>query len=69
MAKSYKTTLVVITQPLSLHYEFISYNMKPHRTRRSIHTSWLQSLNFKLGALRHEKRGLAFYTGTSCLTI
>ena len=27
----------------------------------------LQNLNFKLGALRHEKRrGLAFYTGTSC---
>ena len=31
--------------------------------------SWLQNLNFKLGALRHEKRrGLAFYTGTSCLS-
>ena len=30
MAKSYKTTLAVITQPLSLHYVFISYNMKPH---------------------------------------
>ena len=25
-----KTTPVVITQPLSLHYVFISYNMKPH---------------------------------------
>ena len=30
MAKSYKTTLAVITQPLYLHYVFISYNMKPH---------------------------------------
>ena len=29
-AKSYETTLVVITQPLSLHYVFISYNMKPY---------------------------------------
>ena len=28
--KSYKTTLAVITQPQSLHYVFISYNMKPH---------------------------------------
>ena len=30
MAKSYKTTLAVIIQSLSLHYAFISYNMKPH---------------------------------------
>ena len=30
IAKSYKTTLAVITQPLSLHYVFISYNIKPH---------------------------------------
>ena len=31
-----------------------------------MHTSWLQNLNFKFGALRQEKRrGLAFYTGTS----
>ena len=30
IAKSYKTTLAVITQPLSLHYVFISYNMKLH---------------------------------------
>ena len=30
IAKSYKTTVAVITQPLSLHYVFISYNMKPH---------------------------------------
>ena len=29
IAKSYKTTLAVINQPLSLHYVFISYNMKP----------------------------------------
>ena len=30
--------------------------------------SWFQNLNFKLGALRLEKRmGLTFYTGTSCL--
>ena len=28
MAKSYKTTLAVITKTLSLHYVFISYNMK-----------------------------------------
>ena len=52
--------------------------MKPHlfrihvfRTRRLIHTpslSWFQNLNFKFGALRSEKRrGLAFYTRTSCL--
>ena len=38
-----------------------------------IHTpslSWLQNLNFKFGALRHEKRrSLAFYTGTWCLTL
>ena len=67
IAKSYKTTLVVITQPLSLHYVFISYNMKPQflelidvfRTRSLIHTpslSWLQNLNFKFGALKREKR-------------
>ena len=32
--------------------------------------SWLQNLNFKFGALRREKRrGLAFYTRTSCLRI
>ena len=80
MAKSYKTTLVVITQPLSLHYVFISYIMKPHsfrihvfRTTRPIHApslTWLQNLNLKFGALRHGKtRGLAFYTitRTSCL--
>ena len=78
MAKSYKTTLAVITQPLSLHYVFISYNIKVHifgihvfRTKRLIHTpslSWLQNLNFKFGALRREKRrGFAFYTRTSCL--
>ena len=30
IAKSYKTTLVVIAQPLSLDYVLISYNMKPH---------------------------------------
>ena len=30
IAKNYKTTLTVITQPLSLHYVFISYSMKPH---------------------------------------
>ena len=29
IAKSYKTMLAVITQPLSLHI-IISYNMKPH---------------------------------------
>ena len=30
---------------------------------------WLQNFNFKFGASRCEKRrGLAFYTGTSCLT-
>ena len=29
-AKNYKTKLVVIAQPLSLHYVFISYNMQPH---------------------------------------
>ena len=63
---------------IRLHYVFSSDNMKPHsfrihvyRTRRLIHTpslSWLQNLNFKFGALKHDKRrGLAFYTGTSCL--
>ena len=76
MAKSYKTTLAVITQQLSLHYAFIYFlkyetplfRIHVFRTRNLIHTSWLQKLNFKLGALRHEKRrGLAFYTGTSCL--
>ena len=30
LAKGYKTTLAVITQQLSLHNEFFSYNMKPH---------------------------------------
>ena len=81
IAKSYKKkTPVVVTEPLSLHYVFISYNMKPHlfrihvfRTTRLIHTpslSWLQNLNFKFGALRREKReGSAFYTGTSFLKV
>ena len=50
--------------------------MKPHslelmyleRADSSIHTSWLQNFHLKLRVLRREKRrGLAFYTGTSCL--
>ena len=77
IARSYKTTLAVITQPLSFHYvlTFLQYKTPPFRihvfrTRRLIHTSWLQNLNFKFGALRHEKgRGLAFYAGASCLII
>ena len=51
-----------------LQYETPLFRIYAFRTRRLIHTSWLQNLNFKLGALRQEKRrGLAFYTGTSCL--
>ena len=30
IAESYKITPAVITQPLSLHYVFLSYNIKPH---------------------------------------
>ena len=55
-----------------LQYETPLFRIHVFRTRRLIHTpssSWLQNLNFKFGALRREKRrGLAFYTRTSCLT-
>ena len=69
----------VITQPLSLHYVFIFYNMKPYslecmylKQKDSLHTHAkfvvVAKFEFELGALWHEKRrGLAFYTGTSCL--
>ena len=51
-----------------LQYETSLFRIYAFRTRRIIHTLWLQNLNFKLEALRQEKRrGLAFYTGTSCL--
>ena len=53
-----------------LQYETPLFRIYAFRTRRLIHTSWLQNLNFKLGALRQKKRrGLAFYTGTSCLKL
>ena len=51
-----------------LQYETPFFRIYAFRTRRLIHISWFQNLNLKLGALRQEKkRGLAFYTGTSCL--
>ena len=56
---------------------YFSQNVTPlfrihvFRTRKPIRTPslpWLQNLNFKFGTLRREKkRGLAFYTRTSCL--
>ena len=56
-----------------LQYETPLFRIHVLRTRRLVHTpslSWLQNFNFKLGALRREKRrGLAFYTGTSCLSV
>ena len=68
---------MIVTQPLSfqyiyfLQYETPLFKIHVFRTRRLIHTqslSWLQNLNFKFGDLRREKRrGLAFYTRTSCL--
>ena len=52
-----------------LQYETPLFRIHVFRARRLIHTSWLQNLNFKLGALRHEKRRvLAFYTRTLCLS-
>ena len=67
IAKSYKATLAVITQRLSLHYVFISCNMKPHFLEfmyleredsytRQVCRTWLQNLNFKFEALRREKK-------------
>ena len=54
-------------------YETPLFRIHVFRMRRLSHTpnlSWLQNLNFKFGALRHGKRrGLAFYTGTSCLNV
>ena len=54
-----------------LQYETPLFRIRVFRTTRLIHTpslSWLQNLNFKFGALRHERRRiLAFYTRTSCL--
>ena len=56
-----------------LQFETPLFRIHIFRTIRLIHRpnlSWLQNLNFKLGALRREKRrGLAFYTGTCCLHV
>ena len=70
-ASSYYPTTIFALCIYFLHYETPLFRIHVFRTRRLIHTpslSWLQNLNFKLGALRREKRrNSAFYTGTSCL--
>ena len=66
----YPTTIFALCIYFS-QYETPLFRIHVFRTRRLTHTpslSWLQNLNFKFGALRREKRrGLAFYTRTSCL--
>ena len=53
---SYKTPLAVTFYNLGVQFD---------KTQTHAELSWLQNLNFKFGALRHEKRrGLVFYTGT-----
>ena len=70
-ASSHYPTTIFTQWIFFLQYETPLFRAHVFRTRRLIHMqslSWLQNLNFKLGALRHEKRrGLAFYTITSCL--
>ena len=66
IAKSYKTTLSVINPTTIfvlciyfLQYKTSLFRIHVLRTRRLIHTpslSWLKNLNFKFGAMRHEKR-------------
>ena len=69
-ASSHYPTTIFALCIYFLQYETPLFRIHVFRTRRPIHTSWLQNLNFKIGALRHEKRrGLAFYTRTSCLRI
>ena len=72
-ASSHYPTTIFALCIYFLQYETPHFRIHVFRTRRLIHTpslSWLQNLNFKFGALRREKRrGLAFYTRTSCLTI
>ena len=71
-ASSHYPTTVFAQCIYFLQYETPFFRIHVFRTRRLIHTprlSWLQNLNFKFGALRREKRrGLAFYTRTSCLS-
>ena len=70
-ASSHYPTTIFALCIYFLHYETPLFRIHVFRTRRLIHTpslSWLQNLNFKFGASRREKRrGLAFYTRTSCL--
>ena len=69
-ASSHYATTIFTLCIYFLQYETPLFRIHVFRTRRLIHTpslSWLQNLNFKLGALGREKRrGLAFYTRTSC---
>ena len=71
-ASSHYPTTIFALCIYFLQYETPLFRIHVFRTRRLIHTpslSWLQNLNFKFGALRREKRrGLVFYTRTSCLT-
>ena len=67
-ASSHYPTTIFALCIYFLQYETPLFRIHVFRTRRPIYTSWLQHFNFKLGAVRHEKkRGLAFHTGTSCL--
>ena len=64
-ASSHYPTTIFALCIYFLQYETQHFRINVFRTRKLIHTP---SLNFKFGALRREKRrGLAFYTGTSCL--
>ena len=72
-ASSHYPTTIFALCVYFLQYKTPLFGIQVFRTRRLIDTqslSWLQNLNFKSGALRREKRrGLAFYTGTSCLKL
>ena len=65
----YPTTIPALCNYL-LQYETPLFRIHVFRTRICSYTSHCSIiLNFKLGVLRHKKRrGLAFYTGTSCLS-
>ena len=63
-ASSHYPTTIFTLCIYFLQYETPLFRIHVFKTRRLKHTLWLQNLNFKLGALRHEKRrGLAL---TSC---
>ena len=72
-ASSHYPTTIFAQCIYFLQNETPLFKIHVFRARRLIHTpslSWLQSLNFKFGSLRREKRRrLAFYTRTSCLTL